>query len=467
MTEQIRQKLSDSKRARWTALIIVSVTMLMGYFLTDVMAPLEPMLEAPAAQGGLGWPPSDYGVFSGSYGFINVFLFMLFFGGIILDKAGIRFTGNLACVLMVGGALIKFYAIAFMSPEGTTYINIPVIGSYTGFDHAIKNQVIMASLGFAIFGTGCEIAGITISKVMTKWFTGHELALAMGIQVALARLGTALTFIVSIPVATRFGISAPLLLGVILLVIGLLLWLVYDVMDIKLDKSVPVSENLSSSSEEDKFHISDLGLIFKNPGFWLITCMCFCFYGAIFPFLKFATKIMIFKYHVAPESAGIIPSLMPLGTIILTPLFGAVYDKIGKGATLMIAGSVLLTLIHICFALPVLNVAPFAIFLIIMLGVAFSLVPSAMWPSVPKIIPMKQLGSAYAIIFYIQNIGLAIIPMVIGKIIERNTTDGVTDFTVPMISFAVLGFVAVVLGCVLKVLDRVKGYALEKANIED
>lgn len=158
---------------------------------------------------------------------------------------------------------------------------------------------------------------------------------------------------------------------------------------------------------------------------------------------------------------------MPFGTIILTPLFGAVYDKIGKGATLMIAGSVLLTLIHICFALPVLNVAPFAIFLIIMLGVAFSLVPSAMWPSVPKIIPMKQLGSAYAIIFYIQNIGLAIIPMVIGKIIERNTTDGVTDFTVPMISFAVLGFVAVVLGCVLKVLDRVKGYALEKANIED
>ncbi|GJG27385.1 Major Facilitator Superfamily protein [Segatella baroniae B14] len=286
MTEIIRERLSDSFKARWAALIIVSITMMMGYFLTDVMAPLETMLETPASEGGLGWPSSDYGVFSGSYGFINVFLGMLFFGGIILDKMGIRFTGNLSCILMVVGAAIKFYAIEYMSTEGTTLINIPLIGGYTGLDHAIKNQVLIASLGFAIFGVGAEIAGITISKVMTKWFTGHELALAMGIQVALARLGTAMTFWVSVPLAEKFHLSAPLLLGLVLLVIGLLLWLVYDVMDVKLDKSDPQANSFVEAGEDEKFHLSDLGLIFKNPGFWLITFMCLCFYGGIFPFFE-------------------------------------------------------------------------------------------------------------------------------------------------------------------------------------
>lgn len=461
------QKLSDSFKARWTALFIVSITMMMGYFLTDVMAPLEPMLEASVSRGGLNWPSSDYGVFSGAYGFINVFLLMLFLGGIILDKMGIRFTGNLACALMVIGALIKFYAIGYMSPDGTTYINIPLIGGYTGLDHAIKNQVLVASLGFAIFGVGCEIVGITISKVMTKWFTGHELALAMGIQVALARLGTALTFIVSVPVAQRFSLSTPLLLGLVLLVIGFLLWLLYDVMDVRLDRSDPQANQLTADGEEDQFHISDLGLIFKNPGFWLITVMCLCFYGAIFPYLKFATKVMVFKYGVDPYYAGIIPSLMPFGTIFLTPIFGSIYDRVGKGATLMIVGSVILTTVHILFALPILNTAWFAVTLIILLGVAFSLVPSAMWPSVPKIIPLKQLGSAYAIIFYIQNIGLTIIPMLMGTIIEKNTVHGVPNFTVPMLTFASFGVAAVFFGVILRVLDAKEGYGLETPNNQE
>ena len=467
MTEIIRERLSDSFKARWAALIIVSITMMMGYFLTDVMAPLETMLETPASEGGLGWPSSDYGVFSGSYGFINVFLGMLFFGGIILDKMGIRFTGNLSCILMVVGAAIKFYAIEYMSTEGTTLINIPLIGGYTGLDHAIKNQVLIASLGFAIFGVGAEIAGITISKVMTKWFTGHELALAMGIQVALARLGTAMTFWVSVPLAEKFHLSAPLLLGLVLLVIGLLLWLVYDVMDVKLDKSDPQANSFVEAGEDEKFHLSDLSLIFKNPGFWLITFMCLCFYGGIFPFLKFATKVMIYKYHVDPYYAGWIPSVMPFGTIILTPIFGSIYDKVGKGATLMIIGSLILTGVHVCFALPIVEQTWFAVSLVVLLGVAFSLVPSAMWPSVPKIIPMKQLGSAYAIIFYIQNIGLTLIPMLMGTIIENNTYNGVPTFVVPMMTFAGFGVAAVLFGILLKVLDARNNYGLEQANIKD
>ena len=176
---------------------------------------------------------------------------------------------------------------------------------------------------------------------------------------------------------------------------------------------------------------------------------------------------MVFKYHVSPEYAGIIPSLMPFGTIILTPIFGTIYDKVGKGASLMILGSVILTAIHVCFALPIIQQAWFAVILMILLGVAFSLVPSAMWPSVPKIIPMKQLGSAYAIIFYIQNIGLTLIPMFMGTIIEKNTVNGVPSFAVPMMTFACFGFAAVIFGIILKILDARKGYGLEQANIKE
>lgn len=474
MAEQIRQKLSDNFRARWTALFIVSITMMMGYFLTDVMAPLETMLEAPASQGGLGWTSSEYGLFSGSYGVINVFLLMLFFGGIILDKMGIRFTGNFSCGLMVVGAAVKYYAVAFMTPDTAMLIDIShlpralqAVLTYIGLSGLIKTQVLVASAGFAIFGMGCEIVGITISKVMTKWFTGHELALAMGIQVALARLGTALTFFVSVPVAKHFSLSAPVLLGLVLLVIGFLLWLVYDVMDIQLDRSDPSGAINTTTPDDEKFHLRDLGFIVRNPGFWLITAMCLCFYGGIFPFLKFASKLMVFKYGVDEEFAGWIPSLMPFGTIILTPLFGSIYDKIGRGATLMIIGALILTGVHVMFALPILETPWFAVMLIILLGVAFSLVPSAMWPSVPKIIPMKQLGSAYSIIFFIQNIGLTLIPMVMGTIIGMNTHNGVPNFTIPMMSFAFLGAAAVVFGVILRLLDAHKHYGLEMPNIKE
>ncbi len=466
MTATIQQKLSDNPRMRWMVLFIVAIPMMMAYFLTDVMAPLETMLEAPASEGGLGWPSSDYGVFSGAYGFINVFLAMLFFGGLILDKMGIRFTGNLACLLMVAGAVVKYYAIAYMSPEPATYINIPLIGGYTGLDHAIKDQVLMAALGFAIFGMGAEIMGITVTKAITKWFAGHELALAMGIQVALARFGTAFTFFVSVPVAKAFSLPAPVLLGTVLLFVGFLLWLVYDVMDIRLDRSDAHANDVAATGEDEKFHLRDLAYIFRNPGFWLITAMCLCFYGGIFPFLKFATKLMVFKYGVDETYAGWIPSLMPFGTIILTPVFGIIYDKMGKGATLMVLGSLLLTLVHVLFALPVLETTWFAVLLIILLGVAFSLVPSALWPSVPKIIPIKQLGSAYSIIFYIQNIGLTIIPMLVGTVIGRHTHDGIPHFTLPLLTFEGFGVTAVLFALVLKVIDARKHYHLEEPNIQ-
>ena len=452
--EQIKKRLNDSATARWTALLIVSFTMMCGYFITDVMAPLEDLLTKSAADGGLGWTSDEYGFFSGAYGYINVFLLMLFFGGIILDKCGVRFTGTMCASLMVVGTLLKWYALDSNFGEATLF--------------GYPMQVALAALGFAIFGMGAEITGITVTKIIAKWFTGHELALAMGLQVAMARIGTAVALACSLPIANAMGeVSAPVLFGAAMLCIGLVSYLVYCVMDKKLDASGDVTE----VANEEEFHFSDLKYIFNNKGFWLIAILCVLFYSGVFPFLKFATKLMIYKYNVDPELAGLIPAMLPFGTILLTPFFGSLYDRMGKGATLMVIGSVMLTLVHVLFALPILNEWWFAICVMIILGIAFSLVPSAMWPAVPKIIPMKQLGSAYAIIFYIQNIGLSMVPVLIGSVIQNyatiETSEGVTyDYTIPMSIFAIFGVIAICVAMILKRVDKTHGYGLEEPNIK-
>lgn len=456
MKEMIQQKLSDSKSARWTALVIVSVTMMFGYFFTDVMSPLEPLLTAAKADGGLGlgWTSDEYGFFSGAYGYFNVFLLLLFFGGIILDKFGIRFTGIMSTILMFGGALIKWYAVGH-DFDGT--IAVPFFGTY----HA---QVVFAATGFAVYGVGCEIAGITVSKVIVKWFTGHELALAMGLQVALARIGTAGALALALPFAKAMGgVSASVGLGAAMLCAGMIAFIVYCIMDKKEDASAAAVQ----SEPEEGFKFSDLGTLFCNRGFWYVAVLCLMFYAGVFPFLKFATKLMVMKYNVPEATAGLIPAMLPFGTIFLTPLFGSIYDKYGKGATLMLIGSTLLTLVHITFALP-LNSWVLAIVVMIVLGIAFGLVPSAMWPSVPKIIPMKLLGTAYALIFYIQNIGLALVPVWIGKVNQANTmADGKTiDYTQTMTIFACFGAIAIVISLLLIMEDKRKGYGLQNPNIK-
>lgn len=457
MTQAIQQKLSDSKSARWTALVIVSVTMMFGYFFTDVMSPLEPLLTAAKGDGGLGlgWSSDDYGFFSGAYGYFNVFLLLLFFGGIILDKFGIRFTGIMSTVLMFGGALIKWYAVGH-DFEGS--VTLPFgIGTY-------HTQVLIACLGFAIYGVGCEIAGITVSKVIVKWFTGHELALAMGLQVALARIGTAGALACSLPFAKAMGgVSASVGLGAAMLCAGMIAFIVYCVMDRKEDASAAALD----AEPEEGFKFSDLATLFCNRGFWYVAVLCLMFYAGVFPFLKFATKLMVMKYAVPENVAGLIPAMLPFGTIFLTPFFGGIYDKYGKGATLMLIGSVLLTLVHITFALP-LNSWILAIVVMVVLGIAFGLVPSAMWPSVPKIIPMKLLVTAYALIFYIQNIGLALVPVWIGKVNQANTlADGKTiDYTQSMTIFACFGAVAIIISLLLIMEDKRKGYGLQKPNIK-
>ena len=460
------QKLNDSPFARWTVLFIVATAMMMGYFVNDVMSPLETLLEMPRSQGGLGWTPSDYGFFSGAGSFINVFLLMLFFSGLILDKMGIRFTGTLACSLMVIGTLIKLYAVT--TDFGTTDV--------TFFNTHLPASAAWASFGFAIFGVGYEMTGITVSKAIVRWFTGHELALAMGLQLAMARFGTAAALSISAPIARHYTLSTPLLVALAFLIIGLLAFLVFCVMDRRLDHRMiiasdehgltqnnqdlredPCSSDANKDSEE--FRFSDIGTTLRSPGFWLITLFCVLFYSAVSPFLKFSTKLMVMKYGVDPDVAGFFSSIAPFGTILMTPLFGLIYDRYGKGVTLVITGALMLTAVHFGFSLPM-HSSTVAITLMVILSVGYSLAPAALWPCVPKIIPLKCLGTACSMIFFIQNFGRAIIPMFVGK---ANETDPTYETSMLIFGFTALG--AALTALVLWHVDRRQHYGLQLPNI--
>ncbi|MCX6271747.1 MAG: MFS transporter [Bacteroidetes bacterium] len=464
MTETLRRTLRDSKAARWTAMLVVAFTMFAGYYLADVMSPLEGMLDKQ-----LHWNSADYGWFTGAYGWFNVFLFFLIFGGIILDKMGIRFTGLTSAIVMVAGAAIKYWAISTHSLDNM---------SWHILFWSFPAQVWIAALGFAIFGVGVEVAGITVSKVIVKWFQGHELALAMGLQLAIARLGTALALSTSLPLAKWMGhVSYPILLCLIMLCIGVLAFFVYTFQDRKLDISLADLNAETKAEPEEEFSFKDILFIIRNKGWWYITILCALFYSAVFPFLKYATGLMIIKYGVAENWAGSIPGLLPFGTILLTPFFGNLYDRKGKGASIMIIGSLIIIAVHLLFSLPFLHHWIIAIILMIILGIGFSLVPSAMWPSVPKIIPERQLGTAYALIFWVQNaVALMFVPALIGWILNeyciigKVMVDGqeVTqyNYTVPMLVFTSFGLLAIVFAYLLKAEDKKKGYGLELPNIK-
>ena len=477
--KQHLNRLNDSPVARWTVLFIVATAMMMGYFVNDVMSPLETMLEASPSEGGLGWTPSDYGFFSGASGLINVFLLMLFFSGLILDKMGIRFTGVLSCSLMLLGTLIKYYAVTAGFPP-TAVVNFSLFTIH----FSLPTSVALASLGFAVFGVGYEMTGITVSKAMVRWFTGHELALAMGIQLAMARLGTAAALSISAPIARHFTLSTPLLLSLSFLIIGLLAFLVFCVMDRRLDQltgySLQITDDYSEASEglaskssvnrklstvnkdkedTDEFRWTDIIATLRNPGFWLITLFCVLFYSAVSPFLKFSTKLMVMKYGVDPDLAGFFSSIAPFGTILMTPLFGLIYDRYGKGVTLVITGALMLTAVHFGFSLPM-HGSTTAITLMVILSIAYSLAPAALWPCVPKIIPLKCLGTAYSMIFFIQNFGRAIIPMFVGK---ANETDPTYETSMLIFGFTALG--AALTALAMWYVDRRQHYGLQLPNI--
>lgn len=455
MTEQLKLMLNDSKATRWGALVIVAFTMMAAYYVNDVVAPLKTMLESD-----LAWTSSDFGFFTGAYSFLNVFFLMLIWGGLILDRFGIRFTGKLSTILMVGGTALEYYAMTALVDSETTILGY-------------KAGVFVASAGYSIFGVGAEVAGITVSKIIAKWFRGKELATAMGVQVALARIGSQAGYAVSIPLARAFGISAPVMVGLVLLVGGLIAFFAFSVMDKKLDKQMKAAA-IESGKEEDteKFSFKDVKAILVNPGFWLIALLCVLFYSCVFPFQKFASELMTSKYGIDENVAGFFAGLPALGALILTPVFGGYIDKRGKSASIMILGAAMLIAVHFIYAIPAINFWLVAILLMIILGIAFSLVPSAMWPAVAKIFPVSQLGTAYALIFFIQNIGLWGIPVLIGKVLDNYCVvahaDGTRayDYTLPMCIFTGIACLSLVVAFMLKIANKKYGYGLEEANIK-
>ena len=390
-----------------------------------------------------------------------MFCLFLIFAGIILDKMGVRFTGLLSAGLMLIGASIKFIGI---SPW---FQDTAFCGWLDSWWVALPGSAKMACLGFMIFGCGCEMAGTTVSKVLAKWFKGKEMALAMGLEMAIARLGVFAVMWISPIISGHFSntpVLAPVGFCTALLLIGLINYFVFTIMDRKFDAQlIAAGEATEEHSSEDEFHLSDLGKIFTSKMFWIVALLCVLYYSAIFPFQRYAPNFLEQTLGVDAATAAQIFSVFPILAMCLTPFLGAFLDFKGKGASMLMLGAVIMIVCHLCFAflLPAFPSKTLALILILTLGVSFSLVPAALWPSVPKIIDEKILGSAYCVIFWVQNIGLCLVPLLIGKVLDK--TGG---YFWPMIIFASFGVLAFFFSIWLKAEDRRKGYGLEKPNVE-
>jgi len=543
--------LRDSAAARWTALLLLAMAMFFAYIFMDILSPIKDLMESTR-----GWDSTAFGTYAGSETFLNVFIFFLIIAGIILDKMGVRFTAILSGFVMLTGACINWYAVteSFMGSslehwfsDNLNYIplfdELGVSPFYAGMPASAK----LASIGFMIFGCGAEMAGITVSRGIVKWFKGKEVALAMGAEMALARLGVATCMIFSPVFARLFGrvdVSRSAAFGLILLMIALIMFVVYFFMDKKLDAQTGEAEE-----KDDPFRISDIGQILRSQGFWIVALLCVLYYSAIFPFQKYAVNMLqcnltftqlaegdfwasntvtIIQYFVMitiaataftsnfskkaslkyglllvslvflvgycfiaykRQSAEAIFAVFPLLAVGITPILGKYVDHKGKAASMLVLGSVLLIVCHLTFAfvLPMfkgneIGGVALAFVTILILGASFSLVPASLWPSVPKLVDSKIIGSAYALIFWIQNIGLWLFPLLIGKILKASNPDIVQsleagtlspaeaatsyNYTNPLLMLAMLGLVALLLGLYLRVVDRKKGYGLEEPNIK-
>ena len=446
--------MNDNPIARWGVLILVASMMFFAYMFVDVMSPLMSLVE-----GNLGWSSSTFGTYAASEFILNVCGFLLI-AGVILDKLGVRFSGILSAGLMVAGAAIKFIGIsewfqatAFAQWLGTWWVEMPASAK-------------MASLGFMIFGCGGEMEGTNVSKILAKWFKGKEMALAMGLEMAIARLGVFAVMWIAPIISRSFGGSllAPVGFCGALLCIGLINFVIFGIMDKKFDKQLAeAGMAVSEGGSDEEFHLSDLGAIFKSKMFWIVALLCVLYYSAIFPFQRYATNFLELTLDISAEEGAQLFSCFPILAMVLTPFLGFFLDRVGKGASMLMIGSVIMTACHLCFAflLPVFPYKWLALLIIVILGVSFSLVPAALWPSVPKIIDEKILGSAYCLIFWVQNIGLCFVPKIIGAL--KMSTGG---YLVPMIVFSSFGVLALLLSLVLKAEDIKKGYGLEKPNIE-
>lgn len=455
MTQKISKMMNDSPLARWTVLVLVALMMFFAYMFVDVMSPLKSLVESK-----LGWDSGVFGKYAASEYILNVCGFLIL-AGIILDKLGVRFSGILSAGLMVFGAGLKFIAVSDWF-QGTAFC-----GWLDSWWVELPGSAKMASLGFMIFGCGCEMEGTNVSKILAKWFKGKEMALAMGLEMAIARLGVFGVMWIAPLISEKFdnSILAPVGFCGALLVIGLINFIIFGIMDRKFDSQL-VDAGLATAekSPEDEFHISDLKAIFTSKMFWIVSLLCVLYYSAIFPFQRYATNFLEETLAIDAASAAKLFSCFPVLAMVMTPMLGIFLDRKGKGATMLMFGSIIMIVCHLSFAfiLPAFPQKWFALLLIVVLGISFSLVPAALWPSVPKIIDEKILGSAYCLIFWVQNIGLCLVPMLIGSL--RASTG---SYFVPMLVFSSFGVLAFILSIYLKAEDKKKGYGLELPNISE
>ena len=453
MTEKIQKLMNDNPIARWGVLILVASMMFFAYMFVDVMSPLKSLVESK-----LGWDSGVFGKYAASEYILNVCGFLIL-AGIILDKLGVRFSGILSAGLMVFGAGMKFIAVS------DWFQSTAFCGWLDSWWVELPGSAKMASLGFMIFGCGCEMEGTNVSKILAKWFKGKEMALAMGLEMAIARLGVFGVMWIAPLISEKFdnSILAPVGFCGALLVIGLINFIIFGIMDRKFDSQL-VDAGLATAekSPEDEFHISDLKAIFTSKMFWIVSLLCVLYYSAIFPFQRYATNFLEETLAIDAASAAKLFSCFPILAMVMTPMLGIFLDRKGKGATMLMFGSIIMIVCHLSFAfiLPAFPQKWFALLLIVVLGISFSLVPAALWPSVPKIIDEKILGSAYCLIFWVQNIGLCLVPMLIGSL--RASTG---SYFVPMLVFSSFGVLAFILSIYLKAEDKKKGYGLELPNI--
>ncbi len=453
MTQKISKMMNDSPLARWTVLVLVALMMFFAYMFVDVMSPLKSLVESK-----LGWDSGVFGKYAASEYILNVCGFLIL-AGIILDKLGVRFSGILSAGLMVFGAGMKFIAVS------DWFQSTAFCGWLDSWWVELPGSAKMASLGFMIFGCGCEMEGTNVSKILAKWFKGKEMALAMGLEMAIARLGVFGVMWIAPLISEKFdnSILAPVGFCGALLVIGLINFIIFGIMDRKFDSQL-VDAGLATAekSPEDEFHISDLKAIFTSKMFWIVSLLCVLYYSAIFPFQRYATNFLEETLAIDAASAAKLFSCFPVLAMVMTPMLGIFLDRKGKGATMLMFGSIIMIVCHLSFAfiLPAFPQKWFALLLIVVLGISFSLVPAALWPSVPKIIDEKILGSAYCLIFWVQNIGLCLVPMLIGSL--RASTG---SYFVPMLVFSSFGVLAFILSIYLKAEDKKKGYGLELPNI--
>lgn len=469
MTQTLQQKLNDKAWARWSAMVLIALMMLFAHMFVDVISPLKELIQVQR-----GWTSDVFGTYAGSEYLLNVWGFLIV-AGIILDKMGIRFTGLTSAIIMIAGACIKYYAVseAFMGSGLEAWLNSWWV--------AMPASAKLASFGFMIFGCGAEMAGITASKALAKWFEGKEMALAMGLEMALTRVSVFIIFTISPRIADIGGadpsVVRPVAFCAALLVIGLLCFSVFCLMDKKFDKQLGI--DTAASDPEEEFKISDMGKIFSSRLFWIVAMLCVLYYSAIFPFQKFAANMLQSNLNLTATMASDIFRWFPIGAACVTPFLGWYLDKKGKGATMLILGALLMIICHTTFALvlPAYPSKVIAFAAIIVLGISFSLVPAALWPSVPKIMDKRYLGSAYSLIFWVQNFGLSGTPILIGYALEK-TNPGVAEqiaagaegvaynYTVPMLLFASLGVLALLFALWLKADDKRNHYGLEEPNIK-